>query len=86
MSSSTPRGTALPSRAAPAVPDDRPVEVVPPVAVDVVGTLLEALQGPEAADLPSGSPRHRPVDVQYWACWAATPLVLAILAILWVTS
>jgi len=55
-----------------------------PGEVHVVGALLEAFRQPGAVDHPVVGRSRRPFDVQYWACWAATALFLALLTYLWI--
>lgn len=65
--------------------DDAVAEDGPLVEVDVVGTLLDALQDRAAVDPPLVRPGGS-FDVQYWACWAAVALLLVLLTYVWITS
>lgn len=61
-----PRAAAAPHRAGPATED-------------VVGALTEALR--QAGEV-SPAAHHRPLDVQYWACWVALALAAVLPVVL----
>jgi len=67
---------------------DRPVcpDDPAPAPGDHVRMLLDAVQRPDGSLHPAlGGRARRPLDTQYWACWAVALVYPIFLAYLWFT-
>lgn len=75
--------SALPPERGRTLPDPDP----DPASDDPIRTLSEAFSRPGNPLYRSpGTPAQRPLDAQYWACWAVTFLLPAVLAYLWLSA